>query len=85
MMRIMNRASEFGQLSQGEPAFAIHESERKTYLQHIDYSVTFKITLHELIDHGTEKLLNEANFDINNPPSHPLTGERIKACLSACF
>lgn len=78
MVKNISQTSEFGQLSQGEPAFAIHEDERVTYLQHIDYSVTFKVTLHELLGHGTGKQLDETNFDINNPPGHPLTGEPIK-------
>lgn len=83
MVKNVNQASEFGQPSQGEPAFAIPEFERTTYLQHIDYSVTFKVTLHELFGHGTGKLLNETNFDIKNPPCHPLTGEPIKTWYKA--
>lgn len=78
MMQTVNQTSEFDQPSQGESAFAIPEIERAIYLQHVDYSVTFKVTLHELFGHGTGKLLNETDIDINNPPCHPLTGEPIK-------
>lgn len=83
MVQNVNQASDFGQTSQGEPAFAILEIERATYLQHVDYSVTFKVTLHEFFGHGTEKQLNETNFDVNNPPCHPLTGEPIKTWYRA--
>lgn len=79
MVKKINQASQFGQLSQGEPAFAVHESERTSYLQHSDYSVTLNATLHELLGHGTGKFMNEkTNFDINNPSSHPLMGEPVK-------
>jgi dipeptidyl-peptidase-3 len=40
------------------------------------------VVLHELLGHGTSKLLQEGpegvyNFDIKNPPVNPLTGEPI--------
>lgn len=41
--------------------------------------VRMNVTMHELLGDGTGKLMNEeTNFDNNNPPSHPLTGEPIK-------
>lgn len=42
------------------------------------------VVLHELLGHGTGKMLMEEkegiyNFDINNPPTNPLTGELINS------
>lgn len=42
-----------------------------------------QVGLHELLGHGTGKLLSELspgefNFDANNPPVNPLTGEKIQ-------
>lgn len=79
MVKNRDQATRAGELSQGEPAWFITESERTTYLPHIDHSITFKIALHELFGHGTGKLLSEPspreyNFDITNPPINPLMG-----------
>lgn len=83
-MMVKNRDQALGidELSQGEPAYFIEESEKETYLKHIDQSVTFKIALHEVFGHGTGKLLSEIsegeyNFDIAEPPLNPLTGKPI--------
>ncbi|KFY97748.1 hypothetical protein V500_01932 [Pseudogymnoascus sp. VKM F-4518 (FW-2643)] len=83
-MVVKNRDQALGidELSQGEPAYFIEESEKETYLKHIDQSVTFKIALHEVFGHGTGKLLSETsegeyNFDIAEPPLNPLTGKPI--------
>lgn len=64
------------------PAYFIEESEKETYLKHIDQSATFKIALHEVFGHGTGKLLSETsegeyNFDIAEPPLNLLTGKLI--------
>jgi hypothetical protein len=87
MVKNRDQAVRIGQLSQGEPAWFIAESERTTYLEHVDHSITFKIALHELFGHGTGKLLSELNpgkynFDINNPLINPLTGQPIKTWYS---
>jgi dipeptidyl-peptidase-3 len=74
---LVNNLSQTSKHSQSEPSFAIHESERNTYLQHIDHAVEFKVCLHELFGHGSGKLLNENNIDTNKPPKHPLTGKPI--------
>jgi dipeptidyl-peptidase-3 len=74
---LVNNLSQASKHSQSEPSFAIHESERDTYLQHIDSAVEFKVCLHELFGHGSGKLLTENNIDTNNPPKHPLTGKPI--------
>lgn len=77
MVSNVNQALRPGQESQGELAFAVDISERSTYLQHVDAAVHLKVSLHELLGHGTGKLLSEANFDSERPPHHPLTGKPI--------
>lgn len=42
-----------------------------------------QVGVHELLGHGTGKLLQETekgkyNFDIENPPINPVTGEKVK-------
>ncbi len=53
MVKNRDQALGIDELSQGEPAYFIEESEKETYLKHIDQSVTFKIALHEVFGHGT--------------------------------
>lgn len=85
MVKNRDQAMGVGELSQGEPAWFITESERTRYLQHVDHSVTYKVALNELFGHGTGKLICEYdsdqperyNFDIANPPVNPLTGKPI--------
>ncbi|CAD6449789.1 898e2baa-2291-4aa0-bb4b-2a24cf5a774f [Sclerotinia trifoliorum] len=63
--------------------YYIHPSEVKTYMTYA-HKVRFVTTaIHELIGHGTGKLLAETipgkfNFDHENPPTSPLTGKPIQ-------
>ena len=64
-----------------DPAF-IDPSDAPTYLA-ADYDAFYIwVVLHELLGHGTSKLLTESrpgifNFDIASPPISPLTGAAI--------
>ena len=57
----------------------VYESERKRFLLHLQKSENQKIAIHELLGHGSGKLLTAAspagvaNFDVGNPPVSPLT------------
>lgn len=64
-----------------DPAF-IDPSETKSYLAAEYDSFYIWVVLHELLGHGTSKLLTEYadgsyNFDVANPPISPLTGKPI--------
>lgn len=48
MVKNRDQAMGIGELSQGEPSWSTAESERTTYLQHVDHSVAYEVTLHEL-------------------------------------
>ncbi|KAK8013186.1 hypothetical protein PG991_009457 [Apiospora marii] len=66
------------------PCPYVHPSEFKSY-RGCNHVVRFLVTsLHELLGHGTGKLLAETspgeyNFDKENPPISPLTGQSIKS------
>src|SRR5271163_2214463 len=58
------------------------ESEIETFNAHKLPAWRIQITIHELFGHGTSKLLAEEepgkyNFNIENPPISPLTGQPI--------
>ncbi|PVH83360.1 peptidase M49, dipeptidyl-peptidase III [Cadophora sp. DSE1049] len=62
----------------------IESTERKGYLLRFVDMQNLNIAIHELLGHGTGKLLTESsnngegpNFDLENPPLSPLTGEPI--------
>lgn len=61
----------------------VYESERRQFLLHAQYSGNQKTTIHELLGHGSGKLLISAspagtpNFDLSNPPLNPLTQRPI--------
>lgn len=60
----------------------VDASDREIFLLHNYYSLRVKISLHELLGHGTGKLLTvyddgSANFDVKKPPISPLTGKPI--------
>ncbi|KAF8533573.1 peptidase family M49-domain-containing protein [Trichophaea hybrida] len=61
----------------------VDTSEVLTFLQHQYFASYLHITIHELFGHGTGKLLAEEspgryNFNIENPPTSPLTGKPIQ-------
>ncbi|KAH2666498.1 hypothetical protein KXV79_006076 [Aspergillus fumigatus] len=60
----------------------IHESERKVFQEHRFTAYYIWVVLHEILGHGTSKLLQEDsqghfNFDREHPPLNPLTGKSI--------
>ncbi|KAF2963291.1 hypothetical protein GQX73_g10281 [Xylaria multiplex] len=65
------------------PCSYVHPDERKTF-RSCNHIVRFIVTaLHELLGHGTGKLLSETsqgeyNFNRENPPINPLTGRPIE-------
>lgn len=69
-------------LSESNAPF-IFESERRRFLLHMQKSENQKIATHELLGHGSGKLLTSSspsgvpNFDVGNPPVSPLTGRPI--------
>lgn len=57
-------------------------SEAEVFQKHKYPAYYWWVVLHELLGHGTGKMMiqeskNQYNFDINNPPINPLTGEPI--------
>jgi len=68
--------------SQSRPCYYVHPSESEAFM-HADHIVRFIGTaVHELIGHGTGKLLSETapgkfNFDHTNPPVNPVTGRVV--------
>ncbi|KAJ8057922.1 hypothetical protein OCU04_013102 [Sclerotinia nivalis] len=69
--------------SPGRPCYYVQPSEVETYVAYT-HRVRFVATaIHELIGHGTGKLVAETvpgkfNFDHENPPISPVTGEPIQ-------
>ena len=60
----------------------IDGTELEVYLKHKNPTFYLWVVFHELLGHGTGKLLTEEspgkyNFDIENPPISPLTGQPI--------
>jgi dipeptidyl-peptidase-3 len=60
----------------------VHSSEVTQFLRHRDHAFYLWVVFHELLGHGTGKLLMEDepgsfNFDITKPPINPLTGRPI--------
>ncbi|KAI9892567.1 MAG: hypothetical protein M1814_001256 [Vezdaea aestivalis] len=61
----------------------IIDSDQELYSKYLQRSFEVQVGIHELLGHGTGKLLQETtpetyNFDIRNPPISPVTKEPIK-------
>ncbi|KAL2024244.1 hypothetical protein VTK56DRAFT_9400 [Thermocarpiscus australiensis] len=68
--------------SQAEQYPFINPSEAETFSKHKFPAYYWWVVLHELLGHGTGRMMVEAeegkyNFDISNPPINPLTGRPI--------
>lgn len=62
----------------------IDSSDSLSYMKHAHQAWKLQITLHELLGHGTGKLLaqygpDEYNFDVHSPPINPLTGNPVSS------
>ncbi|KAF7126245.1 hypothetical protein CNMCM5793_002740 [Aspergillus hiratsukae] len=67
--------------------YMIHESERKVFQEHRFTAYYIWVVLHEILGHGTGKLLLEDsqahfNFDREHPPLNPLSGKPIDSWYS---
>lgn len=68
--------------NQAEICPFVDETEAQTFQNHKYPAYYWWVVLHELLGHGTGKMMvqmseDEYNFDINNPPLDPLTGNSI--------
>ncbi len=62
----------------------VHSDEASRYVKHRKSAFYLWVVFHELLGHGTGKLLVEKspgsyNFDIENRPTNPLTGESVQS------
>jgi dipeptidyl-peptidase III len=69
--------------NQGRPCYYIHPSEVEAFTPAADVCRFIGTAIHELIGHGTGKLLTETapgkfNFDHKDPPISPVTGKHIQ-------
>ncbi|PYH41814.1 dipeptidyl peptidase 3 [Aspergillus saccharolyticus JOP 1030-1] len=65
-----------------EPIPFISEKDLKVYSENRDAAFEVQVGIHELLGHGTGKLLQETspgmyNFDISNPPVSPVTDKPV--------
>lgn len=68
--------------SPGRPCYYIHPSEAEAYMNDAPLLRSVAPAIHEIIGHGTRKLLTETtpgrfNFDHELPPISPVTGGPI--------
>ncbi|KAL4779313.1 peptidase family M49-domain-containing protein [Aspergillus varians] len=61
----------------------VPKSEQETFKQHRSHAYYIWVVLHEMLGHGTGRFLAETtpgnfNFDPNNPPVNPITGDPVK-------
>lgn len=69
--------------SPGRPCYYVHPLEAEAFMLAAHICRFIGTAIHELIGHGTGKLLTETasgkfNFDHNNPPISPVTGKPIQ-------
>lgn len=69
--------------SPNEPVPFIHANDVRVYEENRDAAFEVQVGIHELLGHGTGKLLQETspgvfNFDVKNPPLSPMTGKPVK-------
>lgn len=62
----------------------VDDSERETFKKHRSHAYYIWVVLHEILGHGTGKLLSETspgnfNFNPDSPPLDPITSEPIKS------
>ena len=63
-----------------EPIPFIRDEDLSLYQNNRDYAFEVQVGIHELLGHGTGKLLQETapgqyNFDMKNPPTDPTSGQ----------
>ncbi|KAL3434216.1 peptidase family M49-domain-containing protein [Aspergillus tetrazonus] len=63
--------------------YMVPESEQEIFKQHRPHAYYIWVVLQELFGHGTGRFLSEIspgnfNFDPNDPPSNPITGDPVK-------
>lgn len=66
-----------------EPLPFVRDEDQDIFRKYRDPAFEVQVGLHELLGHGTGKLLQETapgeyNFDVKNPPINPVTGEPVK-------
>ncbi|KAL4767607.1 peptidase family M49-domain-containing protein [Aspergillus nidulans var. acristatus] len=67
-----------------EPIPFIPEADQEVYRNCRDPAFEVQVGIHELLGHGTGKLLQETapgeyNFDVSNPPISPVTGKPVSS------
>lgn len=68
--------------SKAKPALFVDDSEALAFQEHKFATYYLWVVLHELLGHGTGKMMRQDsqdiyNFDPGNPPTNPLTGKPI--------
>lgn len=67
----------------------VDPSEQEAFKRHRFHSYCIWVLLHEILGHGTGRLLSESspgnfNFDPQNPPLNPLTGKPVESWYRPC-